>query len=42
MKALIQRVDFAKVEVDGETVGEIGKGLLVLLGAAEDDTETGR
>ena len=40
MKALIQRVDLAKVEVDGETVGEIGKGLLVLLGAAEDDTET--
>lgn len=39
MKALIQRVNFAKVEVDGAVVGEIGKGLLVLLGAGRDDTE---
>ena len=38
MKAVIQRVLEASVKVDGETVGEIGKGLLILLGAAEDDT----
>lgn len=39
MKALIQRVTFAKVEVDSQTVGEIQKGLLVFLGAQTDDTE---
>ena len=37
MKAILQRVKFAKVEVDGETVGEIGKGFLVLLGVAQED-----
>ncbi|MBQ2538028.1 MAG: D-tyrosyl-tRNA(Tyr) deacylase, partial [Ruminococcus sp.] len=31
------RVKFAKVEVDGETVGEIGQGFLVLLGVAQED-----
>ncbi len=39
MKACIQRVRWARVRVNGETVGEIGPGLLVLLGVAADDTE---
>jgi D-tyrosyl-tRNA(Tyr) deacylase len=39
MKALLQRVSSAKVEVDGEAVGEIGKGLLVFLCAVRGDTE---
>ena len=37
MKAIVQRVKFAKVEVGGETVGEIGQGFLVLLGVAKED-----
>ena len=39
MKAVIQRVSFAEVKVDGEIVGKIDKGLLVLLGVMEGDTE---
>lgn len=39
MKAVIQRVTQANVTVDGEIVGEIGKGFLVLFGAGENDTE---
>ena len=39
MKAILQRVTEAKVTVDGETVGEIGRGLLILLGVSEGDTE---
>ncbi len=39
MIACIQRVSRAKVTVGGETSGEIGAGLLVLLGVAEDDGE---
>ena len=38
MRALIQRVSGARVSVDGETVGEIGPGLLVLLGVMQGDT----
>ncbi len=39
MRAIVQRVKEARVEVDGETVGRIGEGVLVLLGAGKDDTE---
>ncbi len=37
MRALVQRVTEARVRVDGRTVGEIGPGLLVLLGVGADD-----
>lgn len=39
MKAILQRVTFAEVKVDGNTVGKIGNGFLILLGVAEGDTE---
>ena len=39
MRAVIQRVSRAKVTVNGEITGEIGNGLLVLLGVATADTE---
>ena len=37
MRAVVQRVSRAAVRVDGATVGEIGEGLLVLLGVARGD-----
>jgi D-tyrosyl-tRNA(Tyr) deacylase len=37
MRALVQRVTRASVDVGGERVGEIGPGLLVLLGVTHDD-----
>ena len=39
MIALIQRVSRASVTVEGEVTGEIGPGLLVLLGVERDDDE---
>ena len=39
MKAVLQRVRRANVSVDGQIVGEIGFGLLILLGVMEGDTE---
>lgn len=39
MRAVITRVLSASVNIDGKTVSEIGKGLLVLLGIHVDDTE---
>jgi D-tyrosyl-tRNA(Tyr) deacylase len=37
MRAVVQRVMSARVRVDGETVGEIGRGLLVLIGVSRQD-----
>lgn len=37
MKAVVQRVAFATVKVDGEIKGQIDKGFLVLLGAEQND-----
>ncbi len=39
MKVIIQRVAKASVSVDGEIVGKIGCGLVVLIGIAREDTE---
>jgi|ERR1043166_10007008 D-tyrosyl-tRNA(Tyr) deacylase len=39
MRAVVQRVTRAKVTVDGEIVGEIRNGLVVLVGIARDDTK---
>jgi D-tyrosyl-tRNA(Tyr) deacylase len=40
MRAVIQRVSRARVEVEGETVSEIGPGLLIFLSVSKDDSET--
>jgi D-tyrosyl-tRNA(Tyr) deacylase len=39
LKALVQRVTKAAVSVKGEVVGKIGRGLVVLVGVAREDTE---
>lgn len=39
MKAVIQRVSRAEVKVDGEIIGKINKGYLILLGVMDGDTE---
>ena len=38
MRALLQRVNEAKVEIDGETVGYCGRGLMILVCAMQGDT----
>ncbi len=40
MRALVQRVSEASVTIDGAVVGEIGAGLMILVCAMQDDTET--
>ena len=40
MRAVIQRVTSAKVEVEGKVTGEIEKGFLILFGVGQEDTET--
>jgi D-aminoacyl-tRNA deacylase len=40
VRAVVQRVTKAKVDVQGEIVGEIGPGLCILLGLARDDDES--
>lgn len=39
MRAVIQCVSEASVQIDGQTVGEIGRGYAILLGVGKDDTE---
>ncbi|MDP2675241.1 MAG: D-aminoacyl-tRNA deacylase, partial [Dehalococcoidia bacterium] len=39
MKVILQRVSRASVSVDGETVASIGRGLLLLVGVADGDSE---
>jgi D-tyrosyl-tRNA(Tyr) deacylase len=41
MRAVVQRVSRARVTINGQVVGEIGPGLLVLLGVGQNDTEAG-
>ena len=38
MRAVVQRVTHASVTVDGELLGRIGKGFMILLGVADGDT----
>lgn len=40
MRAVVQRVSCASLSVEGKLVSEIGKGLVVFLGVAHDDTES--
>ncbi len=39
MRALLQRVTYGSVSIDGEVVGEIGPGVVILLGIRQGDTE---
>jgi D-tyrosyl-tRNA(Tyr) deacylase len=42
MRAIVQRVSAARVEVDGNTVGQIERGLLALVAAVDGDTDKDR
>ena len=42
MRAVVQRVAYARVEVDGQVVGKIDRGLLAYLGFGRDDTDEDR
>jgi D-tyrosyl-tRNA(Tyr) deacylase len=39
MRAVVQRVSEGEVEVDGDIVGKVGNGFVVLVGVGKDDTE---
>ena len=39
MRTILQRVKEARVKVEGDVIGQIGKGIVVLLGAGKEDTE---
>ena len=39
MRAVVQRVTSASVTVEGETVGAVGPGLMVLIGVSKEDTD---
>lgn len=39
MRAVVQRVKYSKVEINGEIVGEISKGLNILIGISKEDTD---
>ena len=39
MRAIVQRVSYAQVTVEGRTIGQIGRGFVVMLGVARGDTE---
>jgi D-tyrosyl-tRNA(Tyr) deacylase len=39
MRAVVQRVSWAQVKVEGEVIGRIARGLMVLVGVGVDDTE---
>ena len=39
MRAVVQRAASASVEVDGDVVGSIGRGVMVLLGVGQQDAE---
>lgn len=39
MRVVLQRVAHAGVKVDGQVIGEIGKGFLILLGVSDTDTQ---
>ena len=39
MKFVVQRVSQASVEVDGEILGKINRGFMILIGVADSDTE---
>ncbi len=39
MRFLVQRVSDSSVEINGEVVGQIGKGFMVLIGVCDSDTK---